>query len=140
MVKAYVEGAYSRPSDKKADVVWIDYLAALDYETCIKAIKTHIKSGNAYPPSLADIQRIYDETRIETNGEMIELVLLAMAKDGTLDDADKESEVAQWNRSQRIRKIREWLSRGFIPDFVQKYIDRIKLLKLAPSNSLQIGG
>jgi len=140
LVKKYVESAYARTSDQSADAVWADFLAELDYGTCIQAVKAHIKSGNQYPPSLADIQRGYDLLVKSNETLLADTVVALLAKDGLLDDERGEDDVKAWNKQKRIEKVKTWLASGFYPEWLRKYVERAKAPQTALNALKQIGG
>ena len=107
-IKKYVEGAYPNlKKDPDADIIWLDMLKDYNYLGVLEAVRNYIKSGNKYPPTLAEIIKGYEVVLDKHQEE----VLTRMVNSGMFDDPNgADPEIAAWNKENRIDKARYWMS------------------------------
>jgi hypothetical protein len=130
MLRNYIKGAYGYDNGgESTDAVWFDLLQEYEYKGIMQAAKNHIKSGNNYPPRVAELISGYELILDDFNDDILD----KMAKDGVFDDPycvemidgrliETEPEVRRWNREKRITKAKNWLQAKSMPDwFKDKY-------------------
>ncbi len=129
-IRAYIKGAYPNfKDDENDDIVWFDLLQGYQYQGIMQALKSYIKSGNRFAPTVAELIKGYETILDDFNSDIIE----RMTRDGVFDDPycvemidgrliETEPEVRRWNREKRITKAKNWLQAKSMPDwFKDKY-------------------
>lgn len=128
ILKRYAEGAYpSMKQDKGSDAVWADMLAPYDYQGMMNSLKSHIRSGNRYQPTLAELISGYSVAEKNMDSEIIE----QMERDGVFNDSEgTDEDIASWNRRNRVEKAKAWLSHpmrdSIIPGWFKAVYERYK--------------
>ena len=134
MLRNYIKGAYGYDNGgESTDAVWFDLLQEYEYKGIMQAAKNHIKSGNNYPPRVAELIKGYETILDDFNSDIIE----RMTRDGVFDDPAEititdlngnertikvDEETRQWNNQSRITKAKVWLSAKSMPSwFKAKY-------------------
>ena len=106
-VKTYAEGAYPQmKSEKASDFVWVDMLSPYDLNTAMVSLQTYIKSGNRFPPTVADIIKGCGEAQKNQDEEFIAY----LDNLGMFREAGEDDEVSRWNKDNREQKARNWLA------------------------------
>ena len=131
-IKKYCEGVYpSMKRDTELDLVWFDQLKGEEYHGTMQSLKNWIKKGNKFPPSIPELISGYELVINEHHA----LVLKTMEEDGYFNDPfDTEKEIAEFNKKNRIKKARLYISQGYpketIPNwFKQDYLKYDEKLK-----------
>jgi len=107
-LRKYAEGAYPQMKlSETSDAVWFDMMASYQLNGMMEALKTYIRSGNTYPPTVADLINGYETIISGFDSDIVE----KMAREGVFDDSKGcDSEIADWNRTNRKNKALAWLS------------------------------
>lgn len=122
-----------KDDDESSDAVWFDMLRNEDYQGIMLALKSYIRAGNKYPPSIGELLKGYDNQILEFNNAVLE----TMERDGYFADSEvTDPEVARFNYENRKRKAMMWASRDYpkehIPEWFLKdyksYEERVKSL------------
>lgn len=108
LLRKYAEGAYPQmKQDAGSDAVWTDMLSQYEYFGVMQALKNYIRTGNRFPPTLAELISGYEQVLSSFDADIVEM----MAKDGVFDDdITKDPEIKAWNRANREQKTRTWLA------------------------------
>ncbi len=140
-IKKYVEGAYPMmKSNDDADLVWFDLLQDEEYYGILQSVKNYIRAGNKFPPGVSEIISGYS---LIISG-FADDVLKLMDDDGYFEDKEGlDSEISDWNRSNRKTKAFIWMSTSFpketIPNWFKqdykRYESKIKAKYFALSNT-----
>jgi hypothetical protein len=122
-IRKYAEGAYPQlKSNDGSDLVWVDLLAEYGALGIMKVLKDYIKTGNKFPPTVSELINKY-QTVIP---DFEESVLQLMLESGEFDDQVGHDEIRLQNRNNRVKKMREWISRGYMPDCEKATYERYK--------------
>ena len=129
-LRAYIKGAYPHvKDDEQDDIVWYDLLQGCDYLGVLQTVKSYIRAGNRFAPTVAELISGYESILDVFNDDILD----KMAKDGVFDDPyciemidgrliETEPEVRRWNREKRITKAKNWLQAKSMPAwFKEKY-------------------
>ncbi len=139
-IKKYCEGAYPiMKTDDDNDIVWIDMLKEFQYEGMLETVKRYIKTGNKFPPTLADLVFKFD---YELNS-LDKQIFLEMELNGEFQDKNQDKDIAAWNEKNKKRtskfymvfpnKSPEWFS-----EMYQKYKKDLETLYLGNKNLEQL--
>ncbi len=122
-IKTVIEAAYPnvKPS-KESDLVYISIFQDYDVQPMLAAAKEHIKAC-AFPPTIADLLRRYDNVQVNQNHAIISI----MQAQG------------YFHSDEEIRKASQWITRGIIPDWFKRDMARYnqKQLDQTPTNLLE---
>ena len=126
-LRKYVDGAYpqlrqrSKEEIEDTDTVWFDLLKDEDYYLAMQSVKNYIRSGNPYPPGISNVIDGCKTVILQYNNRVLE----AMEADGYFDDVKSESaEVSKWNKDNRIRKARAYVSEGYPKERIPEWFRR----------------
>ena len=107
MLRNYIKGAYGYDNGgESTDAVWFDLLQGYEYKGIMQAAKNHIKSGNNYPPRVAELIRGYELILDSLSDDIIN----CMERAGEFDDLAGDEETKSWNKRNRIEKLKHWLA------------------------------
>jgi hypothetical protein len=125
MLRNYIKGAYGYDNGgESTDAVWFDLLQEYEYKGIMQAAKNHIKSGNNYPPRVAELIRGY-ELILDTLSDDI---INRMERVGEFDDMVGDEEIRAWNKRNRIDKLKRWLAHPnrdrIMPSWLQAIISK----------------
>ena len=128
-IKAFIKGAYPNSRDDEAsDIVWYEMLQNQEYYGTLQAVKSHIRSGNRFPPTLSELIAGYEVIVQSFSNDILDL----MDRDGYFNDpVGSDPALASWNKDNRKRKAQVWLSIHKMPDWFkmdyQRYEGQIKV-------------
>lgn len=109
---------------QEGDEVWYLLLQEYDFEPMQLALLEYIKSGNKFPPSAADLIRLYEFHDPKTN-----LLLEYMDSKGYFNDPrGTRADIAQFNYENRKRKAMWWIKNRSIPEWLQKDLDKYSIM------------
>ncbi len=125
MLRNYIKGAYGYDNGgESTDAVWFDLLQEYEYKGIMQAAKSHIKSGNNYPPRVAELIRGYELILDSLSDDIIN----RMERAKELDDTEGDEDVKAWNKRNRVEKLKVWLAHPnrdrIIPDWVKTIISK----------------
>jgi len=125
MLRNYIKGAYGYDNGgESTDAVWFDLLQGYEYKGIMQAAKNHIKSGNNYPPRVAELIRGYELILDSLSDDIIN----RMERAKELDDAEGDEDVKTWNKRNRVEKLKVWLAHPnrdrIIPDWLKTIISK----------------
>lgn len=107
-----------KDDDESSDAVWFDMLRNEDYQGIMLALKSYIRAGNKYPPSIGELLKGYDNQILEFNNAVLE----TMERDGYFADGEAvDSEVARFNYDNRKRKALMWASKDYPKEHVPEW-------------------
>ena len=125
MLRNYIKGAYGYDNGgESTDAVWFDLLQEYEYKGIMQAAKNHIKSGNNYPPRVAELIRGYELILDSLSDDIIN----RMERAKELDDTEGDEDVKAWNKRNRVEKLKVWLAHPnrdrIIPDWLKTIISK----------------
>jgi len=129
MLRNYIKGAYGYDKgDESTDAVWFDLLHNYEHQGIMQAVKSHIRSGNRFPPTLSELIAGYEVIVQSFSNDILDL----MDRDGYFNDpVGSDPALASWNKDNRKRKAQVWLSIHKMPDWFkmdyQRYEGQIKV-------------
>ncbi len=134
LIKDYLKGAYPILKDSdNSNTVWADMLSGYEYLGVLQALKNHIRSGNKYAPTIAELISGYELILDGFNSDIID----KMTRAREFDDQESvklhdgrviaiDPEVSAWNRNNRIEKAKNWLALGIMPDWFRTKFEQYK--------------
>ena len=120
-IRKYAEGAYPQmKSEQGFDAVWFDILADYSFNGIMQSLKERIKSGNKYPPSIAELIGGYKDIITAHDA----LFVKWLESTGYFDDSNEDVEIAQMNKRHRREKTETFLQRpDIMPEWLKAKLD-----------------
>lgn len=124
-LRVFINEAYpfAKMDQTEGDVTWHIILQECNAKEMQDVVLLYIRSGQKYPPSVAELISRY-EKRVD---EIIPEIVSFMMGHRFFDDDDKNDLVMfEWNRKNRIRKASIWVRTNIMPDWFRVELEKFK--------------
>lgn len=129
MLRAIINESYPyvKMDKEEGDEIWFLMLQDYNYELMQKSLLDYIKDGNKFAPSIADLIKLHDHKKSTFRHPVVEFML----DKGYFNDRDGEgktiySDLASWNRDNRVKKHNMWVLEGRLPDIFKEDFEKYK--------------
>jgi len=138
MIRAIINESYPyvKMDKEEGDEVWFLMLQDYNYKIIQQALIDYIKNGNKFAPSIAELIKLHDKKKESFRHPLVEFMLgKGYFNDRDADGKTIHSELASWNRDNRVRKHNMWLLEDRVPTIFQADLDKYR--KMMQQEELQ---
>ncbi|MDR4969083.1 MAG: replicative helicase loader/inhibitor [Acholeplasmataceae bacterium] len=143
VIRTMINGAYphSKLEGGTGDEVWYVLLKEYKFKPMYDALIAHIKNGNKFAPTVAELISVYKDYEIVRLNEVVRY----MEKRGYFDDPEgSPEEIASWNKYNRLNKTMKFIENNTVPQWLQedinKYYRELHPLQIDNKETKRIGG